>query len=279
MINTLTYEEAVEKCPSIAVTEPASRVSKKYNFISTGELVHKALENDWVIREAKSGRGLHGMHQVNLIHKSQTHINYQEGFPQLSIVNSHNLTRKFSLNLGFFRLVCSNGLIAPTGLCTSIRPTLHRQGVFNHGEILTSMTHALDQFETVVKHTEKLKNRELSESERLMLARYAYYIRFRYRMSQPKKVDIGELLRPRREADNKTDLWTTFNVIQENIMRGGSLIGKGVTQFQDELRFNQELWTGVDKALDNQEQELKQSLDDLFPKKERIKKNLIVGDN
>jgi hypothetical protein len=278
MINTLTYEEAVQKCPAIEAKEPSSKASKKYNFISTGEIVRKALENDWVIRDTKAGRGIHGMHQVNLIHKSQTAFNYTEGFPQISLVNSHNLSRRFSLNLGFFRLICSNGLIAPTGMCHSIKPTLHRSGIFKDGEIMESLNQAFDQFGTVVERTDVMKNRELTDTERTMLARYAYYIRFRYRMMQPKKVDVNELLKARRPVDQKNDLWTTFNVIQENLMHGGSRIGKGITQFQDELRFNQELWTGIDKAVSYQGEELQTVLKGLFPKKERSK-NLIIGDN
>jgi hypothetical protein len=271
MINTLSYEEAVTKCPAIAATGPSSKASARYNFISTGEIVQKALENDWYIRDTKASRGLHGMHQVNLVHKSQLNSVLEEGFPQISLVNSHNLSRRFSLSLGFFRLVCKNGLIAPTGLCHSIKPTLHRSGIFNDGEIVSSLSLALDQFDTVIKRTETMKNRELSEQERLMLARYAYYIRFRYRMTQPKKVDVNELLKARRSVDEKNDLWTTFNVIQENLMHGGSRIGKGITQFQDELRFNQELWTGVDKAIAHQGEELQTVLKSLFPKKERSK--------
>ena len=280
MINTLTYEEAVQKCPAIAATEPSSKASKKYNFISTGEIVRKAMDNDWVIRDSKAGRGLHGVHTVNLVHKSQTVVDHQEGFPQISLINSHNLSRRFSLSLGFFRLVCSNGLIAPVGLCQSIRPTLHRQGAFGDGnDILALLNESFGQFDNIVKQTKTMKERQLSGEERTVLARYAYYIRFRYRMMQPKKVDMGELLKPRRTADAGTDLWTTFNVIQENLVRGGTRIGNGITQFQDELRFNQELWTGVDKAVNHCGTDLEVVLKNLFPKKEREKKTLIIGDN
>jgi hypothetical protein len=280
MINTLTYEQAVEKCPAIAATSPSSKASSKYNFISTGEIVHKALENDWVIRDTKAGQGIHGAHTVNLVHKSQLETNYSEGFPQICLINSHNLSRRFSMTLGFFRLVCSNGLIAPTGLVQSIRPTLHRPGAFGEGnEILDLLNNCFEQFDTVIKQTETMKQRQLCSEEKNMLARYAYYIRFRYRMMQPKKVDLGQLLSPRRPVDDKNDLWTTFNVIQENLTHGGKNIGSGITRFQDELQFNQELWSGVDKAIHHGGEELENVLKNLFPKKERSKKVPTIGDN
>ena len=34
-------------------------------------------------------------------------------------------------------------------------------------------------------------------------------------------IDPNELLRTRRVADQGADLWRTFNVVQENIVRGG----------------------------------------------------------
>lgn len=272
MINTLTYEQAVEKCPAIAATGPSSKASAKYNFISTSEIVLKALENDWQIRDAKAGRGLHGVHSVNLVHKSQIEANYTEGFPQINIVNSHNLSKRFSMALGFFRLVCSNGLIAPTGLVQSISPTLHRQGAFGKdNEVVNLLSDTFGQFSNIIEHTNVMKERNLSSEEKNMLARFAYYIRFRYRMMQPKKVDLGQLLKPRREVDCKNDLWSTFNVIQENLTHGGKNIGNGITQFQDELRFNQELWTGMDKAIHHRENDLEVVLKNLFPKKKRTK--------
>jgi hypothetical protein len=272
MINTLTYEQAVVKCPAITATGPSNKASAKYNFISTGDIVRKALDNDWVIREARGGKGIHGIHSINLIHKSQINTDYTEGFPQINLINSHNLARKFSLALGFFRLVCSNGLIAPTGLCQSIM-TFHRNGSLGSGsDIVEHLNTSFSQFDKITNVSANMKQRNLSDEERGMLARYAYYIRFRYRMSQPKKVDFEQILKPRREVDAKSDLWSTFNVIQENITHGGTGIGRGINRFEDDLRFNQELWTGMDTALRYEGNELQVALKNLFPKKERPRK-------
>ena len=162
-------------------------------------------------------------------------------------------------------------MIVPTGLVQSIAPTLHRQGAFGDSSITDTLLEAFNQFGNITKRIDVMKARELSTEEQQMLARYAYYIRFRYRMMQPKKVDTNHLLTPRRSVDAKNDLWTTFNVIQENLTHGGPRIGKGITQFQDELRFNQELWTGADKATNHRDKDLQNVLKNLFPKKERNK--------
>jgi hypothetical protein len=273
MIATLSYEQAIENCPAIAAKQPSSKVSSRYNFISTDDIVKKALDNDWLIRSAKGGKGVHGLHNVTLVHKSQVTTNYEEGFPQVVIVNSHNLSKRFSLSMGYFRLICSNGLIAPSGMTNSIKPSLHRPGILgSSADIVASLDEAFKQYEIVGLKTESMKERVLSEQEKLSLARFAYYIRFRYRMMQPKKIDVSDLLKPRRPEDEKDNLWTTFNVIQENISRGGSSLGRGITQFQDDLRFNQELWAGADCAITHRNENLDTTLKNLFPKREKSTK-------
>ena len=38
---------------------------------------------------------------------------------------------------------------------------------------------------------------------------------------EPPPVTESQVLRPRRAADSARDLWSTFNVLQENHVRGG----------------------------------------------------------
>ena len=59
---------------------------------------------------------------------------------------------------------------------------------------------------------------------------------------------IRAVSQPRREADRGTDLWRTFNVAQENVLRGGFLREKTkrkvreVTNINTSISLNQELW-------------------------------------
>jgi hypothetical protein len=64
-------------------------------------------------------------------------------------------------------------------------------------------------------------------------------------------VQAEQLLRIRRHEDAKTDLWTTYNRVQENIVRGG-LAGvnasgrrqrtRGVNSINEDTRINRALW-------------------------------------
>lgn len=273
MINTLTLEEAIKQAPAINADQPSSKVSSKYSFISTRSILEKALDAGWLIREVKQARGgITGQHKVSLIHQSQQHLdlNSVEGFPQMNIINSHDLTKRFLYVMGYYRLVCENGLIAPTGMTAQIK-TLHRFSNDKMSELTVALDQAQYGFQTVQESINNLKERILTPEEKQALARFAYYIRFRYRMQQPRKLNQEELLTPRRTEDSGDDLWKTFNVIQENVSRGGGSLGKGITQFQDDVRFNQELWTGVNAALIYRNDSLDTALKQLFPKKERQK--------
>lgn len=275
MINTISLDEAVSICPAINATQPAPRASSKYTFISTRKILDQALENDWLIRSVKSSRNKSfGCHSISLIHKSQDLNEDSEGFPNLNIINSHDLSRRFTFALGFYRLICSNGLIAPTGLHnhTSV---LHRSNYTSSPteEFNTAILSALDDFSSITSNVKQMKERFLTEEEKISLSRFAHYIRFRYRMVQPRKADPQALLQARRENDKKNDLWTVFNTIQENITLGGSNIGKGITQFQDDIRFNREMWTGANLALQFSNASFEDGLKNLFPKKPR-KQNL-----
>jgi hypothetical protein len=67
----------------------------------------------------------------------------------------------------------------------------------------------------------------------------------------PAPITETQLLRPNRQADTAGDLWTTFNRVQENMMRGGlrgrSAVGKRITTrevtgIDQNIKLNRALW-------------------------------------
>jgi hypothetical protein len=271
MINTLSLEQAIEKCPALIATKPSDRASSKYSFIRTVDILEKAIDNGWIIQDVRqAGPKETAQHSVSLFHKTQLKegVEKKEGYPQMRIINSHDLTKRFNYLLGYWRMACSNGLLVPNGICTTIN-SVHRFSDDMKTQLTVAMNQALENFGKITETIEEFKQRVLTQEEKNILARYAHYIRFRYRMTQPKKFNTDLLLTPRRDVDKTNNLWNVFNVIQENMTHGGTGIGKGITRFQDDIRFNQELWTGVSKAIDYQGLDLAKTLKNLFPKKER----------
>jgi len=66
------------------------------------------------------------------------------------------------------------------------------------------------------------------------------------------------ILQPRREINDQSNLWTVFNNVQENLMKGGVTgqsqsgrrhTSRPVTDINVKLGFNQRLWALVDDYL------------------------------
>jgi len=66
----------------------------------------------------------------------------------------------------------------------------------------------------------RMMNKELSTKEKIDFIKKAINVRWKSG-SVPSNLDVMSILHPRREEDQKNDVWTVFNVIQENFTRGG----------------------------------------------------------
>lgn len=76
---------------------------------------------------------------------------------------------------------------------------------------------------------------ELNGGEELALAQAAHFLRFADADGElTTAVQPQQLLKSRRAADDKRDLWTTFNRIQENAVRGGLDDTRPATEAQRE---------------------------------------------
>jgi hypothetical protein len=61
----------------------------------------------------------------------------------------------------------------------------------------------------------------LAPAEQHILAEAAHALRFPDQEERPAPITADRLLTPRRRDDTAANLWATFNVIQENTIRGG----------------------------------------------------------
>ncbi len=258
-MNTLTLAEAIHLCPAIGADAPSPKVSAKYHYISTQDVLNHALSSGWSITGAKQEKATNfGRHAVTLVPTALLSNPHPEGYPQVIITNSHDKTKRFQMMMGFFRLVCSNGLIAPTGITEGIK-LVHRFSDDRQATLTESLHNSLEAFPLMYDKVGQFQDRTLSNEEKLELANFAQKVRFRYR-AIPKSYNTDNLLEPCRMQDEGDDLWKTFNVIQENMMKGGRGMGGGITRFYDDIRINRELWAGAEIALNNRGSDLKPAL-------------------
>jgi hypothetical protein len=90
------------------VDETLSNVSSRYAKISTNELVHELQKQGF--REPKIQKNKGSFHIVRMKWKNEIELNGDKFFPEIVIQNSFNGKHAFKVQMGIFRLVCSNGL-------------------------------------------------------------------------------------------------------------------------------------------------------------------------
>jgi len=135
-------------------------------------------------------------------------------FNEVVLVNSHDGTSSYQMMGGRFRMVCSNGLIAGDVL-TDIK--LPHRGT-SVGDIIEGAFAVLNEFEVIDNDVAEMGAIQLSLPEQRILGMNMLGLKFEETDFRPSSQDI---IMPRRSEDTASDLWTTFNRIQENIIRGG----------------------------------------------------------
>jgi len=137
------------------------------------------------------------------------------------VQNAHNGTSSVRFSIGIYRAVCANGLI--------VGDTLHEYRVNHRGKefernIIEAIANVRHRFTEIKYVVGKMQNIELNYDERRRLAWNA--LRVRVGEKEFSKISnwvtvIDQLLGTRRIQDEGYDIYTVFNKIQENIMKGG----------------------------------------------------------
>lgn len=171
--------------------------------------------------------------------------------PEIVLLNAHDGTSSYQLHAGLFRLVCLNGLIVAAGNMASVKVG-HRGNALD--KVIEGSFTVLDSAKETLPRAEAMAAIELSHGEQLAFAGAAAALRFDP-ADTSKKVDPAKLIRARRIADNRGDLWTTFNKVQESLIRGGFdyqsenargrmeyRAARAVNNVSDDVKLNRALW-------------------------------------
>lgn len=222
-VHNLSNEQLFRIAPAIFAQEPAHSVSDKYTFIPTIDIIDGLRAEDWFPvkaqqSDARSELGEnYAKHQIRFRHESLDTQLVNEGdvIPEVILFNSHNAGSSFQFSAGLFRLACSNGLVVADSVLAG--------GKVRHvgdvkGDVIEGVFEVLNDFPEVLDNVKELQAIDTSLEERRLLAKSAGLLRW-----EEGKVPVSpdQLLRTHRYGDDRSDLWTQFNVIQENILKGG----------------------------------------------------------
>jgi hypothetical protein len=218
----LTLEQIRNVAPAVFAEEAHSSRSDRYEYIPTSRPLTALLDNGWSVWEARqqrsrdSERDPYTKHMLRL-RKGDTPMKAKDGTAEIVLINGHDGTASYSISAGFFRLVCSNGMVVGKTL-GSIR-IQHTKSLATSEAVLGASERVLtDKIPLMLGQIGKMQQYETTPKERLVLAEEA--LTLRYGSTMPPMAP-EELLRHRREIDAANNMWVVLNRIQENIIDGG----------------------------------------------------------
>jgi hypothetical protein len=237
-----TYRQTV---PSIFSTSPSPKVSSKYTFVPTIEILENFEKEGWKVASAKQvGMGSYATHEVRLRNSELPKVG--DSLIEALIRNSHNGLTSFSVTAGLHRLVCSNGLTVPTSLADSISVKHLRVDL---GTVRQITDQFAERLPIIQRSVSKMENTFLNEENVVDIVKKATLIR--WQSGSVPSINIENLLSPLREEDNGNSVWKLFNVIQEKFVRGGTqyqstkgrlVTMKNLKNFQSINKINTSLW-------------------------------------
>ncbi len=263
----LGEEELRRAVPSIFAEAPHDSRSTRYAYIPTKNVLDGLSREGFypvAARQARTrdrSRQDFTKHLIRLRREGDTFSDVGDVIPELVLVNSHDGSSSYHLMAGLFRLVCNNGMVVDDAQIASIRVP-HKGDVV--GDVIDAAFTVVEQSASSLESAEQWSQLQLSPPERQALAESAHVLRFadaEGNVNTP--IEPDQLLQPRRYGDRAQDLWTTFNVVQENVIRGGlrgfdqddtgrrrrrtSRAVKGIDQ---DVKLNKALWTLASKMAD-----------------------------
>lgn len=250
--NPLDNDQLRRLAPSVFAVDKHESRKDSYKFIPTINIV-EALRNEGFLPVFATESRVRDVTKKGFA-KHLLRFRQHDGFstvgevkPEIVLVNSHDGTSSYQLSAGLYRLVCSNGMIVSDGQIEAIR-VRHSGDVVN--KVIEGTYHVVEQTPKAIECMEAMQGIELSPAERRIFANAAKELRWD---TEAVAVDNDALLLPRRTGDRSNDLFTTMNVLQEKVIRGGVNVmnketrrshrAREVKGVSENVKLNKAIWT------------------------------------
>ena len=217
----LTEDDLRTVAPSVFSPTPMAGLSSRYTFVPTSEVVGALGDRGWVPVEVQQQRvrlearwGFQ-KHLVRFRRVEQMRT-LDEWNAELVLINSHDALSAYVLRVGTFRRICSNGLVVSDRTFEAIR---FRHAGLTTDQVVEASHRIVEGVPRIAAQIDAFRNRFLTDSEAHRFTVDA--LALRYGKPDHAPVEARTLLQVRRPEDAATDLWTTYNRVQENLVRGG----------------------------------------------------------
>lgn len=251
----LTDDQLFSVAPSIFAEEAHDSRSERYTYIPTIEVINglrrEGFEPFYVAqsRSRIEGKEQYTKHMLRL--RQLGTVKASGEVPEIVLINSHDGTSSYKMMAGIYRFICMNGMMV--GDTFGEMKVQHRSDIVN--DVIEASYTITDDFERIGGSIDELKSITIDPEEASIFAQAS--LSLKYDEPEDSPIQSSQLLLPRRWQDrtderNNRDLWTTFNVVQENMIKGGlkgkSKTGKNISTRQvksidTDTKLNKALWT------------------------------------
>ncbi|EEZ5956566.1 DUF945 domain-containing protein, partial [Escherichia coli] len=165
----------------------------------------------------------------------------------------HDGSSSYQMLPGYFRAICTNGLVCGQSLGELRVP--HRGNVVE--KVIEGAYEVVGVFDRIEEKRDAMQSLILPPPARQALAQAA--LTYRYG-DEHQSVTTADILTPRRREDYGKDLWSTYQTIQENMLKGGisgrSAKGKrihtrAIHSIDTDIKLNRALWVMAETLLES----------------------------
>lgn len=222
----LTEDELRASVPSIFANTAHSSRSDRFRPIPTWDVLRALDKEGFSVVGAKqcgsrlADRRDFTKHLIRLRRLDDV-TKYKQGdtVAEILLKNANDGSAAYDLMAGLFRILCLNSLVAQTDTMESLR--VKHSGDVEH-KVIEGTYRVLDTAIAALEAPRVWSEINLDIREREAFAEAAHVVRFAdHEGNVDTPIKPQQLLHARRHVDTKTDLWTTFNTIQENALKGG----------------------------------------------------------
>ncbi|MFP2396974.1 DUF932 domain-containing protein [Citrobacter braakii] len=251
----LTREELMQVVPSVFGEDKHVSRSDRYSYIPTITLLENLQREGFQpffacqTRVRDLSKRDHTKHMLRLRRAGQ--ITGQQ-VPEIILLNSHDGSSSYQMLPGIFRSVCTNSLVCGQSFGEIRVP--HKGNVVE--KVIEGAYEVLGVFDRVEAKRDAMQSLILPPTAQQAMANAALTYRFG---EEHQPVTTAQILTPRRYEDRQDDLWTTYQRLQENLLKGGlpGRTAKGkrshtraVNGIDGDVKLNRALWVMAENMMD-----------------------------
>ena len=258
-IHVLSDHEIMRNAPAVYADEHSDNLSDKYEHYRTYQIIDNLRDMGWECWSAKQDK-VYKKNQLPNANCVATHslrfarpadldnIDKCDIFPNIVLYNSHNGRTSLSLQAGIFRVVCANGLVIPSVEGQVVTMRNKHLGINNTEELVMGrIDEILRKQSSLNEIVDRMKSVSINKEKQLNYAKKMAQLAYG---EQQGNLYYSQLLKPRRPEDEGDSVWNVYNVVQENITKGGIKMKRTtrpVNNIYRDKHLNELLWSDAYK--------------------------------